>query len=249
MSLRIGLLVLLFCALAAAAKAQESLTSVSVQQTAADGELMHAIWYRAAAEEEPAPGILLLHMLNGQAQDWLPLAEDLARAGFHALAIDLRGHGKSGGSRDWQQAHRDVTQWWHWFAAQPELDEGAMVVMGASIGGNLALLGCAEWDSCLAAFALSPGRDYRGLQPGPAVVEGDSAPMHLLAARGDEYSAASILHFAEISKSEMRLWLLPGSAHGTQLFATPQGEHILSTLRFELTELLAERTPFREQSD
>ena len=77
-----------------------------------------------------------------------------------------------------------MARWWRWLAARPEVDEGALAVIGASIGGNLALLGCVEWEDCRAAFALSPGRDYRGLQPGTGPGQGRYPAGHLAGGAG-----------------------------------------------------------------
>ena len=228
----------LLCLVAAVgiSSAQEPVEKIDVLLFAADRVAMNGYWYLAAGDD-PAPAVLLLHMLNGRAQDWQPLPEELARAGIHALAIDLRGHGESGGRQDWPLARGDVARWWRWLAARPEVDEGALAVIGASIGGNLALLGCVAWEDCRAAFALSPGRDYRGLQPAPALGEEEAPPVTLLAARGDEYSAASILQFAVNASGEVRLWLLPGRAHGTRMFATADGARIRAALLAELAIL------------
>ena len=228
----------LICLVAAVGitSAQEPVAMIDVLLFAEDRVVMHGQWYQAAGDGS-APGVLLLHMLNGRAQDWQPLPEELARLGIHALAIDLRGHGESGGQQDWPLAQGDVARWWRWLAARPEVDEEALAVIGASIGGNLALLGCVEWETCRAAYALSPGRDYRGLQPGPALKGEDIPPVTLLAARGDEYSAASILQFAVNATGEVRLWLLPGRAHGTRMFATEDGERIRAALLAELVML------------
>ena len=163
MRVRCWLLVIALCGSGASAQAQEATEIVEVLLFAEDGTVMMGYWYVAEGEDPTAPAVLLLHMLSGRAQDWLPLSDELALAGIHALAIDLRGHGESGGARDWTLAQRDVAKWWHWFAAHQEVD--AMAVVGASIGANLALLGCAEWADCRGAIALSPGLDYRGLQP------------------------------------------------------------------------------------
>ncbi len=235
MRVRCWLLVIALCGLGASARAQEV---IEVLLFAEDGAVMMGYWY-VAESDPPAPAVLLLHMLNGQAQDWQSLPGELAQAGIHALALDLRGHGESGGARDWALAQRDLTKWWHWLAAHAEVDANAMAVIGASIGANLALLRCAEWADCRGAFALSPGLDYRGVQPQSALAEATAPPATLIAARGDTYSAESVLRFAVESEGEIRLWLLPGRAHGTRMFATDDGERIRSALLAELELLFA----------
>ena len=241
MRVRYGMMLMnsaLFCLVTAlsVASAQEAAEMIEVQLSAADREELQGYWYPAAGDE-PAPAVLLLHMLNGRARDWQPFTEELTRAGIHVLAIDLRGHGESGGKPDWPLARDDAARWWRWLAARPEVAEGSLAVIGASIGANLALLGCGEWEDCRAAYALSPGRDYRGLRPRPALEADQSPPATLVAARGDEYSAASILDFAASASGEVRLWLLPGRAHGTRLFATAAGPRIRAALLAELAQL------------
>jgi pimeloyl-ACP methyl ester carboxylesterase len=49
---------------------------------------------------QPAPAVVLVHMLTRTRLDWTPVAERLQDAGFAALSLDLRGHGQSGGGVD-----------------------------------------------------------------------------------------------------------------------------------------------------
>ena len=53
--------------------------------------------YYAAAK--PGPAVLLLHMCNTTRKSWEPLGPQLAAAGIHALSVDYRGFGESGGDR------------------------------------------------------------------------------------------------------------------------------------------------------
>lgn len=85
-------------------------------------------------------GVLLVHGFNSCAKEYGDLPADLAAAGFTAVAIDLRGHGRSGGERgliDLQRACRDI---------DAGLDEvrrlvkkKPMAVIGHSLGGALTL--------------------------------------------------------------------------------------------------------------
>ena len=56
-----------------------------------DGATLVGAFY--PPETGPAPGVLLLHMLGHQKEDWAPFATQLQQAGYAVLAMDLRGHG------------------------------------------------------------------------------------------------------------------------------------------------------------
>ena len=64
--------------------------------SAADGTRLKATYYAAA---RPGPAVLLLHMCNTTRKSWEPLGPQLAAAGIHALSVDYRGFGESGGDR------------------------------------------------------------------------------------------------------------------------------------------------------
>ncbi len=223
------------------AHAQADPTLMKVNLFAADRALLVGYWLPAASDG-PAPAVLLLHMLNGSAIDWRAFMHDLASAGIHALAVDLRGHGESAGAQDWALAQADLAEWWEWLAGRPSVQTENMAVAGASIGANLALIGCAEWENCRGAIALSPGWDYRGLRPAQSL-QSKTSPAMLVAARGDTNSAASVLRLAASGTSELRLWLLAGSAHGTRLFAEDFGERLRASLLNELESRFATAIP------
>ena len=67
-----------------------------VTLSAADGTALKATYYAAA---QPGPAVLLLHMCNTTRKSWEPLGPQLAAAGIHALSVDYRGFGESGGDR------------------------------------------------------------------------------------------------------------------------------------------------------
>ena len=79
----------LFAAPASAAAAAQPL-----QLRTADGVTIAAMLYQSDRE---APAVVLVHMYTRTKDDWRPFAERLQAAGLTALAIDLRGHGASGG--------------------------------------------------------------------------------------------------------------------------------------------------------
>jgi dienelactone hydrolase len=64
----------------------------------ADGTAIHGTLYRPRTDAGPAPAAVVLHGTAASHASCAPgLAVPLARLGFAVLAIDLRGHGRSGG--------------------------------------------------------------------------------------------------------------------------------------------------------
>lgn len=115
---------------------------------APDGLQLKATYYAAA---KPGPAVLLLHMCNTTRKSWEPLAPQLAAAGIHALALDYRGYGESGGDRFDKlpppEAQKIVTEKWPgdvdaayaFLLAQPGVDKARVGAGGGSCGVNQAV--------------------------------------------------------------------------------------------------------------
>jgi pimeloyl-ACP methyl ester carboxylesterase len=188
-----------------------------VNVAAADDLTLVADFY--AVGDDPAPAVLLMHMYGGRRSDWQPLIPALLEAGFNVLAVDLRGHGETGGSEDWAAATTDVATWLAWLREQPNVRPEAISIVGASIGSNLALLGCALDELCVTAIALSPGLDYFGVQPAESLAEMRGRSIFLFASHSDSTSAIAVREITNDFRGELGVRLYAGSAHGTNLFA------------------------------
>lgn len=94
----------------------------SVELHLPDGTPLHGTLYRPRSADGPAPAAVVLHGTAVSQASCAPgLAVPLARIGFVVLAVDLRGHGRSGGT----VPRRDYDQLEAMLAAapdQPELD-------------------------------------------------------------------------------------------------------------------------------
>ncbi|MCY3865178.1 MAG: alpha/beta hydrolase [Chloroflexi bacterium] len=170
--------------------------------------------------DNDAPAILLLHMLNSKRAAWEPLIPDLRAAGYALLNIDMRGHGDSGGTRDWEEAIHDVAVGWvGWLSENGHLGDEGLAIIGGSIGANVALISCARVVSCRGAIALSPGLDYRGVKPESALIDGLADRVALLvAAQNDTSSSTAIRQMFLKAKGDVSARLYRGRAHGTRLF-------------------------------
>ena len=178
----------------------------------------------------PQPAVLLLHMLNNRRQSWDPLVPELLAAGYTVLAIDMRGHGETGGSMDWSLAEEDLRLVFDWLQARPEVDADHVAVIGASIGANMALRTGVNDAAAAAVIMLSGGLDYRGVTTDDALVAYGDRPVLIVAAEGDGYAAnsAETLHAQQAELGNSQLIIYDGSAHGTSLFAAQPG--IIPTL-------------------
>ena len=112
---------------------------------------------------EKAPAALLLHQYGGSSYDCKDFAALLVEKGYNVLAVDLRGQGLTQGKADWKLAQTDTVALMGWLHDQPTIDPKRVAVMGASVGANLALRGCADDDLCRVAIALSPGLSFYGI--------------------------------------------------------------------------------------
>ena len=206
-------LVCLFLTVATAAQAPPDHETISL--TRADAALAADLY--AASD---APVILLLHMLNSSRAAWDPLIPDLIDAGYAILNIDMRGHGQSGGTQDWDAIIQDVAVGWvGWLAENGYGGDGGLAIIGGSIGANVALISCAQVEVCRGAIALSPGLDYRGVKPEAALVDGlaDRAAL-LVAAQHDASSSSAIRQMFLNANGDVTARLYRGRAHGTRLF-------------------------------
>ncbi len=191
----------------------------TITRNAPDDIALVADFYAASAETTGAPVIIALHMLNSQRAAYAPIIPDLHDAGYAILNVDMRGHGESGGARDWEAAIADVADWIAWLDAGGQLNEAGLAIMGASIGANVAIISCADSAVCAGAIALSPGLDYRGVKPEAALVDGLADRAALLVAAGrDQSSATAIRQMFLKAQGAVTARMYTGRAHGTRLF-------------------------------
>ena len=204
----------LLAASGAAARAAEPVTL-----HAADGTPLSAGWHPPL---QPAPAVVLVHMLTRSRRDWDATAGSLSLAGFGVLALDLRGHGESGGG--WAGGlgalQQDVQAAVDWLEARPDVLGGRIGIAGASLGASLAVLVAAADPSVRSVALLSPAADYRGIRSEASLrrfAERGGAMM-LVAATGDPYALRTVHHFETIGSGPRDLRVIDGTAaHGTTL--------------------------------
>lgn len=172
--------------------------------------------------------VILLHMMPATKESWLPFMELLSQTGYGSLAIDLRGHGKSvnhGGldyktfsDKQHQKSLLDVEAAFE-FLKDLGVEEEDIVVMGASIGANLAIQFLQQHPHVLGAIALSAGIDYRGVVTDVPIQDlEEDQKILLLASSEDEYAFESAVELQELCHGQTTFIKEKGLGHGTDLF-------------------------------
>lgn len=189
-------------------------TPQRVRFTSADGIELAATYYPTGRDQSPT--LLLLHMLGSDRESWREFALDGQRQGYSSLALDIRGHGESGGERDFARMDDDVDAALTWLGTETGSDMNNIAILGASIGANLALRAGAAHPELVAVVLLSPGLDYRGITTAEALAGFGGRPLLVVVADGDSYAAESSARL-QADAAQGELWRLSGSAHGTTL--------------------------------
>jgi pimeloyl-ACP methyl ester carboxylesterase len=210
---RITVFLIAICAVLLGAGA--SAASRVVNFRASDGTPLVADLYEP--QVQPAPAIVLVHMLTRSRLDWAATAERMEEAGFVALAVDLRGHGQSGGASDsagdMAPMQRDVQAAVAFLKSRNNVTTGRIGIAGASLGANLAVLVAAADPSIRSLALLSASGDYKGLRIEAALRKVDR-PVLLVAGSDDPYALRSAASLAATG-ARRETATLPDAGHGT----------------------------------
>jgi pimeloyl-ACP methyl ester carboxylesterase len=187
---------------------------MTVTATAADRKTLVGDLY---VIDSARPTVLLLHQLYTTRHSWEPqVIPALLWAGYNVLAVDVRGHGQTGGFVDWNKAVQDIQVWFDWLRAN---NLGAVVTMGSSMGSALALVGCGNDPLCLGAIAISPGWNYYGVNVEETfAVLLDTRPVLIVYAQNDHWPSVGVPQMLDVATNDVQVITLPGNGHGMDLF-------------------------------
>ncbi len=124
------------------------------------GDLTLPGWFIPARGGEPGPGVALIHGWESARDRLLPMAVFLHAAGFHCLAIDVRGHGANAAESlpiTAGEFGSDALAAFLALDARPEVTSGA--VAGHSMGAIGAILAAAAEPRIAAVVATSAPAD------------------------------------------------------------------------------------------
>jgi len=126
----------------------------------------------------PIGWCVLIHMMPAVKESWRDFAIELQKHNYESLAIDLRGHGESdGGPNDYldfsdeehQKSILDLSVAVDYLIKERGATPDKIILIGASIGANLALQYIKEHPEFKTAVLFSPGLNYKGIETEPMV--------------------------------------------------------------------------------
>jgi dienelactone hydrolase len=131
-----------------------------VQLPGADGITLGGYMFKAEAGQPPHPALVLLHGFGRNAWTERYLAELAAASGYKVLVLALRGWlGSEGDSDQGLRQPDDVVCAIEWLRRLPSVDPGRIGLIGASMGGQVALLAAARRPAIRCVAALFPPTD------------------------------------------------------------------------------------------
>lgn len=106
-----------------------------------------------------------------------------------------------------------------WLEKNRGVDKDNLVLIGASIGANLALQYMAEDPSIKKVVLLSPGFNYRGIKTDQLMKKlVPDQRVLLVASDDDEYSFKTVKELNRLALKNSELWEFSGLGHGTTMF-------------------------------
>jgi dienelactone hydrolase len=180
---------------------------------------------RLAATLRPAPpgapGVVVVHGYGSRKENHADFAERCAAAGMAALAVDLRGHGASGGRADAGMLDDVLAA----LAALRGRGHERLGLRGSSLGGFLALHAAARDPAVRAVAAICPARPQGlarvldadwplALPLAPAVAREDGVARGYWHATGDDRVPwGATFALAGVTPQPMRLRIALGGSH------------------------------------
>jgi dienelactone hydrolase/catechol 2,3-dioxygenase-like lactoylglutathione lyase family enzyme len=109
------------------------------------GVTLGGYFFKPQAGQPPYPALILLHGFAGHAHNLVGLARRASANGYATLALSLRGWlGSEGESDQGLRQPLDVLAAIDWLTKRPSVDRDRIGLVGASMGGQVALLTAAH---------------------------------------------------------------------------------------------------------
>lgn len=192
-----------------------------------DGVRIVGNFYEAA---NPESAVLFLHMMPATKESWDHVALSLAEKRIASLAIDLRGHGESVrkgnilldykqfSDKEHQGSKLDGEAALTLLQEKTDLPLSRIALVGASIGANLALQTLADHPDIKKGVALSPGLNYRGIQPKSMVARlAFDQEILYVTSQDDEGNADMTQELYDATSSRKELKKFVSAGHGTTM--------------------------------
>jgi pimeloyl-ACP methyl ester carboxylesterase len=165
-------------------------------------------------------GVVLLHEEGADHKGWSDLATGLAKVDFTVVAVDLRGHGASGGTLDeaaWPKMVADAGAGITWLESKG-IDD--IHVVGAEFGANLALATAAANKSVDSVVLLSPSLSAKGLKVSASMEQLNRRPLLVVASQDDTTGARAAQLIADQTSGAKHVAIYPGNTKGRRMLNT-----------------------------
>ena len=183
-----------------------------------DGRTINALLMEP--DTRPAPAVVMVGMLGRPKDDWQAIADRFAASGISALAIDLPGTSLPGDAAALSRWSDDIRAALGYLASRPaDVRPGAIGIVGASLGANLAVIAAASDPSVRSIALVSPSVDYRGVRIEQPLRQYGARPALLVASLHDPYAARSVRELADDPPGIRQMRWSDTAAHGTVLLA------------------------------
>lgn len=180
--------------------------------------------------QTPKAYVLLLHQFTGRKEDYDSFCLELSKNGLGSLALDFRGHGQSAklngrtystfSPQDFIDMTLDAQAGFSYLL--DKAPGASKLVVGASIGANIALIFCSAEPRVAKTALLSPGGIYKGIAINDSAQLYGRRPILVAACSDDSYSSESsktIAADALKAGANVTSWLIEGRGHGTGLLS------------------------------
>jgi dienelactone hydrolase len=196
---------------------EEYYKPVRIKYNTEDDVQIVGAFFRSPKHIEKSSGVILLHMLSRNRNDWNVFAKKLQNSGFFILTIDLRGHGESTqmgedtldfrnfSKEDYQGMLLDAKGAVEFIENQRDFSTENLIIIGASIGGNIALNYAVTDERVKGVVLLSAGLDYRGIKTEEAMKEYGDRPILIVASEEDKYAYQSAKKLYEVAQGEKEM--------------------------------------------
>lgn len=208
--------------------------------TTQDDVEISGTFYKTSSDNRPV--FILLHMLGRDSSTYSAFVDHILKNNYNALTLDFRGHGSSDGDwndfsdQDFQAMINDVKAAITYISTREDVDSSNIVIVGASIGANIALNYAVNDDKIKYLVLLSPGLDYRSVNIEQAIVDYGDRPIEIVASEGDKYSYDSGRFLTDNSVStKLSFRTFSGNKHGTDLFTEKLMNDLISDVMVEVS--------------
>ncbi|WP_170329292.1 alpha/beta fold hydrolase [Ruegeria arenilitoris] len=123
---------------------------------------LDALLFRSDWSTKSSSSVILLHGWGGSASDVMFSGRLLAASGYNALAVSMRGWGRSSGTDDCGELQaRDLSSVIDWVKKELHLEEKDLFLMGYSQGGQVSLLSAVNHEDLAGVVAFSSPTDMK----------------------------------------------------------------------------------------